>query len=80
MRKRSVKIDTVPLPEYPVPPITFRIPADLIREFEKEIRVVFRHPWIQGIPVPLVVLGKIAKDPAMYKRITKDFDIMMVPR
>jgi hypothetical protein len=79
MRKRSVKISTAPLPEYP-DPIAFRIPADLIREFEKEIRVVFRHPWVVGIPVPRVLLYKLTKNPRKYKQLARAFDIMLVPK
>jgi hypothetical protein len=77
MRAQSVKIDTVPLPEKPV---SIKIPVDLLQEFEKEPRIVLRHPWVIGVPVPELLISKIAKDPALRKRINKDFDIMLVPR
>ena len=32
--------------------ITIRIPEALIREFGKDLRIVVRHPWVVGIPVP----------------------------
>jgi hypothetical protein len=55
--------------------MSFRIPVDLLQEFQREARVVIRFPWVIGIPVPdflleqAGVLGKF-----------KDFDVMLVPR
>jgi len=55
--------------------ISFRIPEELVREFGKELRVVIRHPWIVGIPVP----ERLLKLEAL-KRVLKDFDIMITPK
>jgi len=59
----------------PVEEISFVIPADLLREFEKEIRIVIRHPWVVGIPAPEVLLRK----PDVLLEL-KQFDVMLVPR
>ena len=32
--------------------LSFKIPPELLKEFAAEARVVVRHPWIIGIPVP----------------------------
>jgi hypothetical protein len=42
-------IDTVPLPEKP---ISIEIPAKFLAEFKKDARIVMRHPWLIGVPVP----------------------------
>jgi hypothetical protein len=55
--------------------ITFTIPADLLKEFENEVRVVIRHPWVIGIPAP----DFLFKDPEMVARL-KHFDVMLVPK
>ena len=38
----------------PEPELSFSvdIPPDLLKEFKADLRVVVRHPWIVGIPVP----------------------------
>ena len=77
MPKGSTKIGTWPTPEKP---ISLKIPVDLLREFQKDPRIVIRHPWVVGIPVPEVFISKIAKNPALYRKIRKEFDIMLVPK
>ena len=68
-------IDTVPLPERPV---TVEIPTKLLREFEKEARVVLKFPW--GIPVPEALLRRLVEKPEVYREITERFEIMLVPK
>lgn len=53
---------------------SFEIPVNLLREFEKEIRIVIRHPWVVGIPVPEVLLkpGTLGK--------LKEFNVMLIPK
>jgi hypothetical protein len=70
-------IDTVPLPEKPV---YFEIPVKLLQEFQKEPRIVIRHPWVIGIPVPEAFLKKFVQNPKAYQDLMKKFDIMLVPR
>lgn len=53
--------------------LSFQIPEVLIKEFAKELRVVIRHPWIVGIPVPERLRPEVLKG-------LKDFDIMITPR
>lgn len=74
MAKRSSnKIDTVPFPEMPR---SFDIPPKLLAEFKKDIRVVIRHPWIVGIPVPIEMLK-----PELVSRLRgTQFEVMLVPR
>ena len=77
MKAKSPKIGTWPTPEKP---ISVEIPLKFLAEFEKEARVVIRHPFVVGIPIPMKILEKIQKDPGLYKDLTKDFDIMIVPK
>ena len=53
--------------------ISFQIPEVLIKEFAKELRVVIRHPWIVGIPVPERLRPEVIKG-------LKDFDVMITPK
>lgn len=55
--------------------VSFTIPADLLKEFKQDVRVVIRHPWVIGIPAPDFLL----KDPEMMARL-KHFDVMLVPK
>ncbi len=55
--------------------ISFRIPEELVKEFGKELRVVIRHPWTIGIPVPERLLK-----PDVLKGLLKDFDVIMTPK
>ncbi len=73
-RKRSVMIDTVPLPEKPVS-LEIKIPVELIREFEKEVRIIVRHPWIIGIPIPERLLK-----PDIMRKLGENLDIMITPK
>ena len=74
MKSDTVKIDTVPLPEKPLS-LEFRIPEEFIREFGKELRIVIRHPWVIGIPVPERLLK-----PEMLKALGKDFEVIVAPK
>lgn len=69
--KRRVAIGTWPTPERP-PKI--EIPARLLREFERDVRVVIRHPWLIGIPVPERLLKR-----EILKKF-KGFEVMLVPK
>jgi len=55
--------------------LSIRIPVELLREFDQEIRIVVRHPWVIGIPVPEALLK-----PELLKKLRNDFDVMLVPR
>lgn len=59
----------------PVEEITFEIPRDLAAQFDRELRVVIRHPWVIGIPAPELFFQK----PELRDQF-KDFDVMLVPR
>ena len=77
MKSDSIKIDTVPLPEKPV---SVEIPVNLLQEFERDVRIVIKHPWVIGIPVPEVLLEKLLKKPEVYQEMTKEFEIMLIPK
>lgn len=77
MDKGSIMIDTVPLPEKP---LRFDIPIDLISEFEVDARIIIRHPWVIGIPVPLLMLDRIRKNKRNYRALLRKFDLMLVPK
>lgn len=66
----SIKIETIPLPEV----VSIEIPTNLLQEFRRDARVVIRHPWVVGIPVP----DRLLK-PGILKKF-KDFEIMLVPK
>ncbi|MCL4537306.1 MAG: hypothetical protein M1610_06930 [Nitrospirae bacterium] len=55
--------------------ISFRIPEELVKEFGKDLRVVIRHPWVVGIPVP----ERLLKLEAL-KGLLKDFDVVITPK
>lgn len=53
--------------------ISFRIPLELVKEFGDETRIVIRHPWLIGIPIPERLRPEILKG-------IKDFEAIIVPR
>ena len=53
--------------------ISIQIPEVLAKEFSKELRVVIRHPWVVGIPVPERLRPDILKE-------LKDYDILIIPK
>ena len=77
MEDETVKIGTWPTPEKPV---SVEIPVRLLREFEKDARIVIRHPWVIGIPVPDVLLKRIQENPKAYRELTEKFEIMLIPK
>ncbi len=65
----------VELPQDPVPfrEISFLIPKELIKEFRDDIRVVIRHPWVVGIPIPERLKPDVLKG-------IRDFDVIVTPK
>lgn len=63
------------MPEIRPENIAFHIPEELFREFGKDLRVVVRHPWLVGIPIPERLLK-----PELLKSLTKEFDIVITPK
>jgi hypothetical protein len=55
--------------------IPIQIPQEYVREFQKELRIVIKHPWIIGIPVPERLLR-----PEILEKLGKDFDVMLTPK
>jgi len=76
-KKASVAVGSWPTPEKPV---SIEIPVKFLKEFEKDARVIFKYPYIIGIPVPLVLLNKLKKNPAAYRELMNKFEIMLVPK
>ncbi len=48
-KDRAKRIGSEPWPDEP---LSIQIPPGLLQEFQKDVRVVVRHPWRVGIPVP----------------------------
>lgn len=74
MSKRgSVMIDTVPLPEKIR---EVEIPMKLLREFEKEGKVILRYPYPfpVGIPIPDRFMDKLGID------LKGEFELMLIPK
>ncbi len=55
--------------------VAIKIPADLLKEFKRDIRVVVRWPWLIGIPIPEVLLK-----PEILQQFKEEFDVMLVPK
>lgn len=53
--------------------VSFTIPPHLIKEFREELRIVIRHPWIVGYPIPHRFLSDRLKE------IYKGHEIFAVP-
>jgi len=53
---------------------SIRIPVDLLKEFKTDVRIVIRHPWCIGIPVPEALLK-----PELLEKF-REFDIMLIPK
>jgi len=77
MKKYTPKIGTWPTPEKP---ISVEIPVRLLKEFEKDARILIRHPWCIGIPVPEVFLKNLQKNPVVFRELTEKFEIMLIPK
>jgi hypothetical protein len=71
----KVKSDPVAFSQDPISvrEISFRIPIELVKEFGEETRIVIRHPWLIGIPIPERLRPEILKG-------IKDFEAIIVPR
>ena len=54
--------------------ISVVIPKDLVSEFDEELRIVIRHPWIIGIPAPEALIK------SELIRKSEMFDVMLVPK
>ena len=55
--------------------VAIKIPADLLKEFKRDIRVVVRWPWLIGIPIPEALLK-----PEIIKQFSEEYDVMLVPK
>ena len=58
----------------PVDMVTMRVPAELLKQFQQELRIVIKWPGLIGIPIPDVLLNRDLIGQA------KDFEAMLVPR
>ena len=56
-------------------PISIRIPEILLKEFGKDLRVVYGG-FINGIPAP----ERILSNSGLLKELYKDFEIVLTPR
>ena len=77
MRSDTIKIDSIPLPERPV---SVEIPIEFLEEFREDARIVIRHPWVVGLPVPELLLKKLIENPESYRKLTEKFEVMLIPR
>ena len=55
--------------------VAIKIPADLLKEFKRDIRVVVKWPWLIGIPIPEVLLK-----PEILQQFRDEYDVMLVPK
>ncbi len=74
-KKSSEAIGTWPTPEIGGE-VSVRIPQELLREFGKDLRVVIRHPWLIGIPIPELLLRKAG----VLEKLAEEFDLIAVPK
>jgi hypothetical protein len=58
------------------PQMEFRIPNELLKQFEGELRIVVRYPWIIGIPIPEWLI----RNPELLGRASEEFEAMLIPR
>jgi hypothetical protein len=75
-KTKYLMIDIVPLPDKTM---DVEIPQRYLKEFESDLRVVFK-PWIFGIPVPELFLEQMLKNRGMLTDITERFDVMLIPK
>ena len=56
--------------------LDFKIPVELVREFELDARMVIRYPWVIGIPAPEMFVKA-----EMLEQVRRaGFEMMLVPR
>jgi len=53
----------------------FKVPIELLREFEIDPRIVVRHPWVIGIPVPDFLI----KQELLERAHKLDMEVLLVP-
>lgn len=53
----------------------FKVPVELLREFEIDPRIVVRHPWVVGIPVPEFLI----KEELLERARKFDMEVLLVP-
>jgi len=56
--------------------VAFQIPPALAKEFGRDLRIVVRHPWVVGIPIPERLLSR----EMLGKLGAKEFDVMLTPK
>lgn len=71
MKPEKPMIGTWPQPEKP---IVITIPKKLFQEFETDIRIVIKHPWVVGIPIPELMLK------TEFLKELEGLEPMLVPR
>jgi hypothetical protein len=54
----------------------FKVPADFVRDFKLDPRIVVRHPWIIGIPAPELLV----KPEILAKIKEAGLELMLVPK
>lgn len=72
--KASPKVGSWPTPEKPLS-LEISIPVELLREFDREVRLVVRHPWCIGIPIP----EKLLK-PDILEKLGPGLGVMITPK
>lgn len=77
MKSETVSIGTWPTPEKP---LTLKIPTKILTEFRKDPRIVIRHPWTVGIPVPEMLIIKMLRNRRAYADVFRKFELMFVPK
>jgi len=55
--------------------IPIEIPDEMVKEFRDELRIVVKHPWVVGIPVPERLLK-----PDLIRRLRGNFEVVLTPQ
>jgi hypothetical protein len=56
--------------------LTFTIPVDLVKQFQKDVRVIIKFPGLIGVPIPDIFLNK----DILNREALREFEPMLVPR
>ena len=57
------------------PKMEIKIPLDLFIEYKLDPRIVLRHPWIIGMPIPEMLIDKAIRE----RFLEAGFELMIVP-
>jgi hypothetical protein len=75
-RRCTMEEELRPITGFAQEKLTFTIPLELLKQFQRDVRVVVKFPGLIGIPIPDVFFNK----EILTRESLREFEPMLVPR